>query len=215
MPESGTARTIHGLRITLPGDEPADELTEVTRLPRAGELLTEVRVTGETWCRASLDGFKLSRCWLKGADLTSTTVAKVELERCVFAGCTMIGAQWVGGITLKNVIFENCRFDYATLANVRATGPVAFAGCSLAETRLDHCVLRTAVFDSCKLAGLSLEHCDLRGADLRNNDLAGLATPTALRGAVLSESQLPAFLDGLVAELSIALKPEPSIRGSS
>ena len=41
MPESGTARTIHGLRITLPGDEPADELTEVTRLPRAGELLID------------------------------------------------------------------------------------------------------------------------------------------------------------------------------
>jgi uncharacterized protein YjbI with pentapeptide repeats len=215
MHEGGVTRTIRDLRITLPGEEPADEFEEFTRLPRARELITEARITGETWCRASLDSFRLSRCWVRGADLTSTTVAKVELERCVFAGCTMIGTQWVGGITLKNVIFENCRFDYATLANLRATGPVVFVGCSLAETSLDHCVLRSAVFDGCTLAGLSLEQCDLRGADLRSNDLTGIATPTALRGTVLSESQLPALLDGLVAELSITLKPEPSVRGPS
>jgi uncharacterized protein YjbI with pentapeptide repeats len=211
MSDGGTTRTIHDMRITLPGEEPAHDIEEFTRLPRTGELIADSRIAGDTWRRASLDGVKISRCWLKGADLGSTTIVNVEMDRCAFAGCSLIGARWEGGIVLRNVLFENCRLDYASLTSVRAAGPVAFVGCSLSETSFDRSQLRTAVFDGCKLSGMSMESCDLRGADLRNNDLSGLATPTALRGARLSQAQLPGLLDALVAELSIALVPEPLV----
>lgn len=130
-------------------------------------------------------------------------------ERCVFRGCTLVGSRWEG-VALKDVIFQNCRLDYAIVNDVRTAGPVGFVGCSLTDVALNGGKLSPAAFDNCKLAGLAIEGCDLRGADLRGNDIRGLGAATVLRGAILSPSQLPALADLLAQEISIKVGPEPN-----
>ncbi|RSM55055.1 hypothetical protein DMB66_36520 [Actinoplanes sp. ATCC 53533] len=197
-------RAVRDVKVVLPGDKP-DDLPRWERIPRAGEAVTEAVVTGGTWTRATLEDVSMTRSWLSGADLSAMTLTSARLDRCVLTGCSLVGAH-LDAVTLKDVIFENCRLDYATLHHLKAAGPVAFIGCSLTETTLSSCTLPTVVFDGCKFAGLTIEQCDLRGADLRGNDLAGLACATALRGTIVSDSQLPALTQLLVNELSIKIK---------
>ena len=122
----------------------------------------------------------------------------------MFTGCTFVGAD-VHTVTLRDVIFENCRLDYATLHRVKTTGPVAFVGCSLTEATFAASTLSTAVFDDCKFSGLSFSESDLRGADLPGNDLSGLTSATALRGATLSDAQVPALANLVLRELAMTI----------
>ena len=201
-------RTVRDLNIPLPGDE-ADELDHLERVPRDGELVADHLVTGDVWARASLSQVTLTRSWLSRADLSSSEFAAVTLDRCVLTGCTLVGARW-DAVTLKNVILENCRLDYATFTGIRSAGPVGFIGCSMVELTVIGGKLTTVVLDGCKLAGLIFDGCDLRGADLRGNDLSGMSGASALRGTVLSESQLPTLTDLLTRELSIRITSDPS-----
>lgn len=194
-------RAIRDTKVALPGDEPED-LEPFDQLPRDGESIIERVISGETWTRGTLDGLVLRRSWLTGADLNAATFANATLDRCVLTGCSLVGTTF-DTVTAKDVIFDNCRLDYATFERFRSAGPVAFVGCSLTETAFNASTLTAAVFDNCRLAGVSFDGSDMRGADLRGNDLAGLTGATALRGAVLAESQLPALTDVLVFELSI------------
>jgi len=200
-------RTVHEVKITLPGDEP-DDLDVLDRLPREGEPITEQVVTGDLLARASLTSTTIARSWLTSADLGSATLSNVTLERCVLTGCTLIGARF-DTVTFKNVIFENCRLDYTTFHQVKTAGPVGFVGCSLAEATFTASSLTAAAFDGCKLSGLTFDGCDLRGADLRGNDLTGLTGATALRGATIGQSQVAALAELLLDELSITVAADP------
>jgi uncharacterized protein YjbI with pentapeptide repeats len=198
-------RAVRDLKIVLPGEEP-DDLDPCEGIPRDGTSITEQLVSGELWARAHLTDVKMSRSWIVSADLGSSVLDAVTFERCVFKGCTLIGSRW-DRVILKDVIFENCRFDYANLNDVKATGPVAFVGCSMTEMTVIGGQLSTVTLDNCRLTGLTIERCDLRGADLRGNDLSGLAAATPLRGVTLSESQLPSLTGLLTSELSIKVEP--------
>jgi uncharacterized protein YjbI with pentapeptide repeats len=122
----------------------------------------------------------------------------------VLNGCTLMGSSW-NNVTLRDVIFEQCRWDYSTLTAITSAGPTAFLHCSFNEASITQGRLAKAVFDQCRLAQLELERCDLRGADLRGNDLSGLAGATGLRGVILDQAQLPALADALVQELDISV----------
>lgn len=197
-------RTIRGLAVLLPGEDPED-LEPIDGLPRDSATVNERIVIGDAWTRAHLTGVVVNRCWLVNADLASVRLEGVTLDRCVLRGCTLVGANLTDA-TLKNVIFENCRLDYATFSNVRASGPVAFLGCSLAEATLDRCKLTSTVFDGCKLAATTFEACDLRGADMRGNDLSKTVGITSLRGATLSPEQLPGVTEAIIHELDLKIK---------
>ncbi|GAA2525764.1 pentapeptide repeat-containing protein [Winogradskya humida] len=199
-------RAVRDLKVVLPGDEP-DDLPRWGRIPGDGEAVTEVVITGDIWSHATLENISMTRSWLTDADLSAMSLTAARLDRCVLTGCSLVGAH-LDTVSLKDVIFENCRLDYATLSRLKAAGPVAFIGCSLTETTLSSCTLPTMTFDNCKLAGLSIENCDMRGVDLRGNSLTGLSAATALRGVVLSDSQLPALTQLLLDELSIIVAPE-------
>ena len=195
------ARTVRDTKIVLPGEDP-DDLEDIDQLPGDGDSITEAVIRGDAWARVTLTGLTIRRSWLIGADLAASTITDATFDRCVFIGCTLVGAT-LDTITARDVIVENCRLDYATFQRFKATGPVAFLGCSFTEATITASTLLTAVFDGCKLAGLAVEGSDLRGADLRGNDLTGLTNATALRGSILSDTQLPAFTDLIVRELSI------------
>ncbi|MQA27598.1 MAG: hypothetical protein GEU94_19535 [Micromonosporaceae bacterium] len=199
-------RTIRDLTILLPGEDPAD-LEPLDAPPRDDEAIARRLITGQAWTRAHITSATLSGCWLINADLSAMVFESVTLDRCVLRGATLIGAR-LADVTLKNVIFENCRLDYATFHNTRTTGPTAFLGCSLTETTLEHCKLTQAAFDGCKLAGTTLDATDLRSADLRGNDLSTIAGITCLRGATVSEDQLPSITDALARDLELRIKAQ-------
>lgn len=104
---------------------------------------------------------------------------------------------------------ENCRLDYAFLTEIKATGPVAFIGCSMTETTFTAGTFPRTVFEGCKLSGVTLNGPDLRGADFRGHDISGLNGGIALRGATLSPAQIPTLTELLLQELSIKVRPEP------
>src|SRR5262245_45992137 len=52
-------------------------------------------------------------------------------------------------MTVDHVVFTGCKLDYATLDEIKATGPVLFAGCSLREAALTGCSLAGSLFDDC------------------------------------------------------------------
>jgi uncharacterized protein YjbI with pentapeptide repeats len=196
-------RTVRDTEIALPDDDP-DDLDPIDRLPRDEESITEAVIRGEVWARATINGLTLRRSWLSGADLAGVTIAESTFDRCVFTGCTLVGAD-VHTLTLRDVIFENCRLDYATLQRVKTASPVAFLGCSLVEATFAASALSFAVFDGCKFIGLLFSESDLRGADVRGNDLSGLTSATALRGATLSGTQVPSFTDLVLRELAMTI----------
>ncbi len=206
-------RTVHNVKITLPGHEP-DDLDVLDRIPRDAEPVIEQVITGDVLARANLTRTKIVCSWLTSADLSSASFRHVTLDRCVLTGCTLIGARF-DTVAFNNVIFENCRLDYATFHNIKTPGPVGFVGCSLAEATFSGSSLTAAIFDGCKLSGLDIDRCDLYGADLRGNDLTGLTSATALRGATISESQVAALAGLLLSELSITVATTPSDRGVS
>lgn len=153
----------------------------------------------------ALTKIRLSRSWLLNADLTNTHWDSGAIERCAFRGCTFVGAN-LTAITVKNVIFENCRFDYATLSQVRTTGPTLFLGCSLTDTTFTQTNLTAAAFDSCKLAATHFDECDLKGTDLQGNDLTSITGISSLRGARLSTSQLAGLTEAVVRDLQLDLR---------
>jgi uncharacterized protein YjbI with pentapeptide repeats len=200
-------RKIRDLEILLPGED-ADELELVDFIPAEKAVIAARQITGDMWSRMRIIDATITRCWFVNADLASSEfIGGTVLDRCVLKGCTFVGAH-LTEVVLKNVIFENCRFDYATLTLLRAAGPIAFTGCSFTETVFDRCKLTPAVFDGCKLNAPSFVACDLRGADFRGNDLAKtIGVTTSFRGTVISEDQFVAFTEAVTRELELTVKP--------
>jgi uncharacterized protein YjbI with pentapeptide repeats len=193
---------IRDTTVLLPADEA--DLDVIADLPRDGATVSDRLVSGDTWARGMLTKVTITGSRLTDADLTSLRTTDVKWERCVLRGCTLVGANIAGG-TFQDVLFADCRLDQAALDHVRATGPVAFAGCAMTETTFIHCGLNGAVFDGCKLASTRFDSTDLRDADLRGNDLSTVAGLPSLRGAVIEEPQLPGLTHALIRELALTV----------
>jgi uncharacterized protein YjbI with pentapeptide repeats len=198
--------TVGDLVITAPDLDP-DELE-----PFDDELdddLTEVRVEGAAWAGLEVAGVRIDRSLLVGGDLTETvwrnltlrgcrlenvdlsgaTFRGATIERCAFVGCRMTGVVMVKA-ALKDVLFTDCRLDYARMEEVRTTGPTAWLRCLLGRASLTGCRLPTAALAECRLDEVELTGCDLRGTDLRGTDLTGLRGMDSLRGATIDTPQL-------------------------
>jgi uncharacterized protein YjbI with pentapeptide repeats len=197
-------RKVRDLSILLPGDE--DDLDPAELELRDGQAIAGRLVTGDTLAWSNLTDLSLTRTVISKADLSSARLSDIRWDRVMLRACSLVGANLSGG-TFKNVIFEHCRLDSATIEMVRAVGPVAFVGCSLTETTFTRCGLGTVAFDGCKLAGTTFDAADLRGADLRGHDLSALVGISSLRGAVVSEEQLPSLTAALLHELDLTVKP--------
>jgi len=217
-------RTVGELRILAPDLDPRD-LDDVTEPPEYE--LDEAKVDGADWAGLQLGGgLRLSHltgvslaqatwrnatvygCRFERVDFSGAQLAGLTVERCTFVGCRMTGVQ-VRDSTLKNVLFEDCRLDYASLTDVRATGSVGWVGCKLDNATLTKCQLPAVALRSCSLDTVEFRDCDLRGADLRGNDLSGTNGLSSLRGVRLAAGQLLELAAVAVRTLDIALDPEP------
>lgn len=194
-------RTVRDTTLLLPGDE-RETLDAAGTPPHDGATVADRLISGDAWVRATLDRVTITRSHMINADLSSTHIIDNKWDRCVLRGCTLIGANLAGGM-FKNIIFDNCRFDYAVLDHIRATGPVAFLGCALTETTFSHCTFNAVIFDGCKIAAALFDSTDLRGADLRGNDLSAVAGIPSLRGAIVSEEQIPDLTNALIHDLAL------------
>lgn len=215
-------RTVAELRILTPGldrrdldpieEPPVDDMTEALvegACWRGNELdaaqvrqsyLIGVDLGDAAWRAVTVQGCRFERVDLSGARLDGLT-----LDRCEFIGCRMTGLQLINS-TIRNVIVEDCRLDYASLVRVRATGAVAITGCSLDRARLDGCTLPGAAVTNCPMAAIELVDCVLRDADLRGSDLSTLSGLASLRGAVIGAEQLAPLAEILVRELSLRVR---------
>jgi uncharacterized protein YjbI with pentapeptide repeats len=197
-------RKVRETSILLPGDE--DDLDPAELTLHDGQTIAGRMLRGDALARSSLTGLTFTRTLISKADLSSARLNEIRWDRVVLRACSLVGANLSGG-TFKNVIFEHCRLDSATVETVRAAGPVAFIGCSLAETTFARCGLGSSIFDGCKLTGTTFDGTDLRGADLRGQDLSTVVGISSLRGAVISAEQVPGLTAALLGELDLTVKP--------
>lgn len=191
-------------KLLLPGDD-LDDSDPYDVVPAQGTTVSGCTVTGDSWIRAELIAVKITRTYITNADMSSARFTTVSWDRCHLRGCSLIGAHFDAG-SMKNVIFENCRLDYAAFDQIRAIGPVAFLDCSMTETTLIRCQLTDAIFDGCKFSSTQLDAVDLRGADLRDNDLSGLTGISSLRGALLAREQLPSLTEAVVHDFGLTVR---------
>ncbi|MGI5190342.1 pentapeptide repeat-containing protein [Promicromonospora sp. CA-289599] len=164
--------------------------------------LFDGRISSITAERVDLDRLRMSSVEVSGCDLTSLTLSNSKLSRVRFTNCRLLGAQ-LADLTLQDVVFQDCKIDYAMLSNVTAKGPVVFTGCSLTETEFTASDLSGAVFDDCVLRATSFQPGTYRNTDLRGNDLSAISGAVNLRRILIDRHQL--------ADLSLVLADELGI----
>ncbi|WP_304451771.1 pentapeptide repeat-containing protein [Nocardiopsis sp. YSL2] len=175
--------TIRGAKVLLPSEDDAP----VTSWPFASPSADE----------------KVANIDFRGVDLGSHRLVDISLERCRFTGSRLMGVSMTR-TSLKDVLFEGCRFDYSTWDQVKVNGAVAFVNCSFRETGIARSDLRGAVFDECAF-GPEITSTKMSGTDLRGSDLSGLSGLPSLVGAQVTETQLRQLTEAMVRDLKLAV----------
>jgi uncharacterized protein YjbI with pentapeptide repeats len=157
----------------------------------------EIRSARTEFTDLRMDSVEFSAC-----DFSSLSWTESKLSRVRFTNCKLLGAE-LTGLTLENVVFANCKLDYAALERIKATGPVIFFGCSLAEAEIESCDLSTTVFDGCSLHLTEFGRGTYHGCDLRGNDLSTVRGVTNLTRVAIDQGQVIQLAEALVTELQI------------
>ncbi|GHE71282.1 pentapeptide repeat-containing protein [Streptomyces lavendulocolor] len=220
-----TTRTFGTATITVPDlDEPGLYLTNVSTLdnPRgavqdftfgdadlrslelADTQLITGRIRGVRAQRVEFESLNLHGVEIIGSDLGAARWREGKLTRVVIRDTKLLGAT-LDGLVLDDVLFENCKLDYATFTKVRAAGPVAFAGCILTEATFTDCDLSNVVFSDCTLRLTEFGPGRYRGANLRGNDLSTLRGLAHLAKVRIDPGQQHDLAQALVSELEIAV----------
>jgi len=216
-------RQIREAKILLPSDND-DRLTPTDQPPNLGDI-TGLAVHDADWSRLQATDRDISGCRLTNVsladahfedgritntvfddcDLASARWTNLKIDRCVFRGSRLMGMQ-ARKIILGDVVFERCRFDYATLAGLQATGAVAFVDCMLRETTIEDSRLPGAVFADCPMPGARLARTKMRGADLRGSTIDTLTGIACLTGTTLDNTQIPQLTQAFLADLQLDIK---------
>ncbi|MGW6454731.1 pentapeptide repeat-containing protein [Streptomyces sp. NPDC055078] len=218
-------RTIRRTSVTLPAlTGPGRYLSHVTSLEggrgRVAEFhyadadlrdldladthLMDGRITGLKAQRTRLEKLRVDSVEFTGCDhLSSLQWTDSKISRAVFRDCKLMGAA-LEGVTLENVLFENCKLDYSTFTHLRAAGPVIFAKCSLREATFTAADLGAALIDDCDLRLTEFDGGKYRGLDLRGNDLSHLRGLASLKRIVIDRAQTLQLAEALAAELDVA-----------
>ncbi|MEV6365655.1 pentapeptide repeat-containing protein [Micromonospora musae] len=219
--------TVGDVTILLPDLDPED-LDQITDLPDddlhdglmqdvswRGQQIADrnfrgCRITEADLGEINWEGGALYGCEIVRTDLSGAALTGVNIERCSVTGSRLTGSRLID-VRLKDVLFGNCRFDYATLNRVSAAGSVAFTDCTLVHGTWSSCRLSGVALRSCDLSDLELESCRLDGADLRGNRLHAFAAPLDnLQGVALTENQLPELARMAVDALNIDVRADAS-----
>ncbi|MGP3980572.1 pentapeptide repeat-containing protein [Streptomyces sp. KR80] len=160
------------------------------------------RVTHLHAQRTHLHDVRIDSVEFKDSNLGSAQWTDSKLSRTVFRACKLMGAN-LTGLTLDNVLFENCKLDYATFDRVRVAGPVVFSKCALTEASFTSCDLSRAIFDDCVLRLTEFGHGTYQDCDLRGNDLSTLRGIAMLNKVIIDRAQQTQLAEALTAELDI------------
>ncbi|OII65511.1 hypothetical protein BJP40_01000 [Streptomyces sp. CC53] len=220
-----STRTFGTATVTTPDlDEPGLYLTRVDTLdnPRgavqdfafgdadlrslelADTQLVTGRIHGVRAQRVEFESLNLHGVEITGSDLGAARWSESKLTRVVIRDTRLLGAT-LDGLVLDDVLFENCKLDYTTFAKVRATGPVAFAGCVLTEAMFTDCDLSAVAFSECTLRLTEFGPGRYRDTDLRGNDLSTVRGVANLAKVRIDTSQQHDLIQALVNELDITV----------
>jgi uncharacterized protein YjbI with pentapeptide repeats len=142
-----------------------------------------------------------------GCDLSSLRWQDGKISRVRFGNCKLLTAR-IQAVTMEHVVFSGCKLDYAALDQIRATGPVVFAGCSLREAEFTACDLAGTAFDGCDLRLASFGPGYYRSCDLRGNDLSALTGAANLKHVIVDRAQTMQLGEALTAELTVTFGDE-------
>ncbi|WP_404955214.1 pentapeptide repeat-containing protein [Streptomyces sp. 147326] len=177
---------------------------DLRSLDLADAQLITGRITGLHSKRVELESVTLHGVEITGSDLGSARWIGGKLTRVHVRDSKLMGAAF-DGLVLDDVLFEGCKFDFATFEKVRVTGPVAFIGCVLTEATFTDCDLSDAVFTDCTLRLTEFGAGRYRDTDFRENDLSGIRGVANLAKVRIDPGQQADLAEALVNELDITL----------
>ncbi|MCK8680973.1 pentapeptide repeat-containing protein [Streptomyces lichenis] len=177
---------------------------DLRSLALTGVQLITGRVSDVRAERVRFESLNLHGVEIIGSELGSLHWSEGRLTRVHFRDCRLMGAT-LDGVVLDDVLFEECRLDYATVRKVRAGGPVAFVGCAFTEGTFTDCDLSGAVFSDCGLRLTEFGGGRYRGVDLRGSDLSRIRGVANLAEVRIDPGQHADLAQALVGELGITI----------
>ncbi|MFI9746763.1 pentapeptide repeat-containing protein [Streptomyces sp. NPDC052494] len=162
------------------------------------------RIAGIRSKRVEFVALNLHGVEIAGSDLGSTRWTRSRLTRVVLRDCKFMGAA-LDDLALDDVLFENCKFDYATFVKLRAAGPLVFSRCVFTEATFTDCDLSEVVFSDCTLRLTEFGAGRYRDTDLRGNALSTIRGVANLAKVRIDHTQQTDLAEALVGELGITL----------
>lgn len=178
--------------------------TNLDAFELAGAQLLHGKVRTLRAGSATITAVRMNSVEFTGCDLSSLWWQDGKISRVRFGNCRFLGAR-IQAVTMEHVVFTGCRLDYATLDQIRATGPVLFTRCSPREAEFTGCSLAGCLFDDCDLRLASFGAGYYRGCDLRGNDLSAVKGAASLRRAIIDRAQTMQLGEALAAELEMTV----------
>jgi uncharacterized protein YjbI with pentapeptide repeats len=152
--------------------------------------------------RVTARSLKFSEC-----NLSMPTWSGGEISTAWFDNCKLLGARFAD-ITLAHVVFTNCKLDYSTFSQVRASGPVMFVRCSLREADFENCYFSHALFEECELVLTNFGRGSYKGCDLRGNDLSSVTGIKNLKSVIINRYQMMQLAEAMAADLDVTFGDE-------
>lgn len=172
-------------------------------LELASTQLVTGRISGIRADRVVFNDVRLNGIEFLGCELSSLHWRDSKLSRVVFRDCKIMGGM-LAGLSIEDVVFEKCRFDYSTFEKVRATGPVVFSECSLDEATFTDCDLTRAVINNSSLRSTAFGAGRYVGLDLRGSDLSRIAGAAHLNKVLITTAQADELTRALMSALEVS-----------
>jgi uncharacterized protein YjbI with pentapeptide repeats len=151
---------------------------------------------------SSIQGAHVRSVEFAQCELNSLHWANGRISRTRFNSCKLLGARF-HNVSLDHVVFSDCKMEYSTFDQLRASGPIIFLRCSFRESEFNRCDLTGALFDRCDLALTSFRSGRYAQCDLRGNKLSLITGAQHLRHVIIDRMQLIDLAEALAVELDV------------
>ncbi|MEU9376181.1 pentapeptide repeat-containing protein [Streptomyces sp. NPDC048255] len=180
---------------------------DLRSLDLAETQLVTGRLSGIRAKRVEFGAVNLHSVEISDSDLGSTHWTGSKLTRVHIRNGKLMGAA-LDGLVLDIVLFEGCKFDFATFQKVCVAGPMAFIGCFLTEATFTDCDLSDVVFTDCMLRLTEFGRAVYRNTDLRENNLSAIRGGANLAKVRINPGQQSDLAEALVSELDITIRDD-------
>ena len=178
----------------LPSGHVSDATASDTTLPPLYSPRGQsVRIDRCIWTSITLadpkaHGLHLHDARIENSDLANIDLKSGLLERVEIASTRLTGATFTDA-HLKNVLFKECKLDFAFLRMARLQQCV-FEQCNLVDADFYGADLSGSIFRNCDLSRADVSQAKLAGADVRGCRLDGLrGTPITMDRLIISPDQ--------------------------